>query len=762
MSLETRSPAILRFATFELDLRAGELRKQGVRVKLQEQPYRVLSVLLQRPGEVVSREELRSEIWPADTFVDFDNSLNTSINKLRDALSDSANNPRFIETLPRRGYRFLLPVSSNDHVGSVVSPSTHAVSANASAVWKAAALVVMAALVGLAAGIFFWRSRKAQRLTEKDTIVLAEFANTTGDPIFDDSLKQGLRVQLEQSPFLNVLSDQQVDEQLKLMARSAGERLTPDLARDLCQRIGSKAVLNGTISSLGGHYVIGLNAFNCHTGVGLASEQVEADSREHVLKELGKSAVKMRERLGESLATIQKYDTPIEQATTSSLEALQAYSLAQKTWQTKGAVASLPFFRRAVKFDPNFAMAYGRMATAYGPAGENGLSIENIRKAYTLRKKVSDRERLYIEAHYYDIATQEIEKAVQVYQLWEQIYPRDPAPHDNLADGYWFLGQSEKALDEALETMRLRPNGVSSYEDVSRCYLRLGRLDEAQTVLRNAEQRGLESGWLDRTRYEAAFLKGDQDEMRRLAAEERRKPLLLYLQGYTEAYYGRVSKARVLWKQSEESFKHQDLVGFAAYVGASAALAEAVLGDSIHARADSLAALQLRETPQTRDMAALALALAADYRNAEDLAAKVRGNYPPMDPVFYLPTMRAASALGHKDATKAIDFLHGVSPYVGGDLEEMISVHLRAQAYLMLRDASAAAGEFQKILDHPGLVLENPVGALAHLGLGRAYVSQGDITKARVAYQAFLTLWKEADPDIPILKQAKAEYAKLQ
>jgi DNA-binding winged helix-turn-helix (wHTH) protein/predicted Zn-dependent protease len=762
MAREILLPGILLFGIFEADLGAGELRKQGKRIKLQDQPFQVLAVLLQHPGRVVTREELRSQIWPEDTFVDFDNSLNTAINKLREALGDSANNPRFIETLPRRGYRFLPPVSSNDCAGLAAASSANVVSASTSSRWRIRALIVIAALVGLASGIFFWRPREAQRLTEKDTIVIADFTNTTGDPIFDDSLKQGLRVQLEQSPFLSVLSDQQADEQLKLMARSAGERLTPDLARDLCQRVGSKAVLNSTISSLGTHYVIGLNALNCHTGVELASEQVEADSREHVLKALGESATKMRHRLGESLATIQRYDTPIEQATTSSLEALQAYSLGQKTWQAKGAVASLAFFRRAVKLDPNFAMAYGRMGTAYGPAGENGLSIENIRKAYELRTKVSDRERLYVEAHYYDIATGEIEKAVQVYQLWEQIYPRDPAPHDNLADVYWSLGEPEKALDEALETMRLRPNGVSSYEDVSRSYLRLGRLDEAQTVLRNAEQRRLESGWLDRTRYEAAFLNGDQDEMRRLAGSKRSEALLLYLQGYTEAYYGRVRKARGLWRQSEKSFKDQDLIGFAAYVSASAALAEAVIGDSGHARTDSFAALQLRETPQTRDMAALALALAADYKSAENLAGKIRGNYRPIDPRFYLLTMRAASALGHRDATGAIEVLQGVSPYVGGDMEEMISVHLRGQAYLMLHDGSASAAEFRNILDHPGLVLENPVGALAHLGLGRSYVLQGNVAKARAAYQAFLTLWKDADPDIHVLMQAKAEYARLQ
>src|SRR5262249_18042383 len=348
----------------------------------------------------------------------------------------------------------------------------------------------------LAGARVYLRSRRTPLLTEKDTIVLADFTNTTGDPVFDDTLKQGLRVQLEQSPYLNVLSDQQIDEQLKLMAHSAGERLTSDLARDLCQRVGSKAVLNGTISNLGSHYVIGLNAWNCHTGDALAGEQAEADSREHVLKSLGESATKIRQRLGESIASIQKYDAPIEQATTPSLEALQAYTLANKTWNAKGATPSIPLFKRAIELDPNFAMAYGRLGVAYGPSGENTLSIENTRKAYDLRAKVSQRERLYIESHYYHYATNELSKAAQVYELWEQVYPRDSGPHDNLEDVYASLGNHEKALEEALEAVRLAPDKVSSYEDVSRSYLRLARLKEAQGALDSASQHALESGWL--------------------------------------------------------------------------------------------------------------------------------------------------------------------------------------------------------------------------------------------------------------------------
>jgi len=347
MSLETQSPDVVRFGIFDVDVRAGELRKRGVRIKLQELPFRVLILLLQRPGKVVTREELRSSIWSADTFVDFDNSLNASINKLREALGDSADNPRFIETLPRRGYRFVAPIGCDGRRKTFIRASGRKVLGE----WIVVALAVVVG-AALIAGGMYWRSRLGRRLTDQDTIVLADFANTTGDVVFDDTLKQGLRVQLEQSPFLDILSDQRVNEELRMMGRTADQRLTGDLGLDLCQRVGSKAVLTGSISAVGTHYVVGLNALNCRTGDDLASDQGEADSREHVFKALNELATKMRVKLGESLATVQKYDVPVEQATTPSLEALQAYSLGLKAWWTRGSGASLPFFKRAVELDP--------------------------------------------------------------------------------------------------------------------------------------------------------------------------------------------------------------------------------------------------------------------------------------------------------------------------------------------------------------------------------------------------------------------------
>jgi DNA-binding winged helix-turn-helix (wHTH) protein/tetratricopeptide (TPR) repeat protein len=749
MVLKTQSPVVLHFGTFEVDLRAGELRKQGVRVKLQEQPFRVLSVLLQRPGEIVTREDLRHSIWPADTFVDFDNSLNTSINKLREGLGDSAERPRFIETLPRRGYRFLAPVSSGDRK---VAGRTRA--------WKI--VVAVLAVAALVAGGLFWRSRHAQRLTEKDTIVLADFANTTGDPVFDDALKQGLRVQLEQSPFLNIVSDQKVNEELQLMGRSKNERLTPDLAREVCQRIGNKAILTGSISRLGAHYAIGMNALNCPTGDSLFSEQVEADSQEHVLKALGESATKMRRNLGESLKSIQRFDAPLEQVTTPSLQALRAYSLGMKTLDTRGRTAAIPFLQRAVELDPNFAMAYARLGALYA-GNEAPLSAENVYKAYELREKVTERERLYIEAHYYRDVTGEQDKAASVWEVMQQTYPREVEPYSNLAGFYGQLGNYEKALAEAREALRLDPDDQDSYGTVGYFSMCLNRLDQAEAAFKQAEERKLEGEGLLTGRYQLAFLRGDEEGMARVAESAAAdKPLLLVLQGFAEAYYGRLRKARELLRRAAESAKQNGAVDTAASFQAFRGLMEAYLGDVQHARADADAALRLAANRYDRSAVALALALAGDAEHAEKLTAELNESFPSDTGVqrLWVPMIRAAVALSHKNPAKAIELLRVMSPYELGT-PRLLPIYERGRAYLMLHKGSAAAAEFQKVIDHPGIVREFPVGALAHLGVARAYALQGDTAKSRASYQDFLTLWKDADPDLPMLKQAREEYAKL-
>jgi DNA-binding winged helix-turn-helix (wHTH) protein/tetratricopeptide (TPR) repeat protein len=749
MAVGSQSSHILRFSTFEVDLHAGELRKNGVRIKLQEQPFLVLKTLLAHPGEIVSREELRSRIWSADTFVDFDNSLNTSINKLREALNDSADHPRFIETLPRRGYRFLVPVNSDQRKERRWLVPT--------------AIAVLASVV--VTGVFFWPQRKA-RLTEKDTIVLADFTNTTSDAVFDDTLKQGLRVQLEQSPFLNILSDEQVDEQLKLMARSAGERLTPELARDLCQRVGSKAVLNGTIKSLGTHYVIGLSALNCHTGVGLASEQTETDSREHVLKSLGEAARKMREKLGESLATTQKYDAPIEQATTTSLEALQVYSLGLKTGRLQGAPAAIPFYKRAVELDPQFAMAYGRLSTAYDMGGNVDLKDETLRKAYDLRNRASERERLYLESHYFHSLTGDLEKAAQVYELWKQIYPRDPPPYDNLQNVYTYQGRHEEALVQGLEVLHLTPDYVSSYEDIVLSLICLNRFEEAHTRLQEAEQRKLDSPLLRWLRYELALFENDFGEISRLEADSNKPgfPWLLVTRAMHEAQLGRFRTSQEVVNQAVRVIQDRGGIESAALFQSRAALIAAYIGNPREARSHVVLSQKLSANRLGEPFSALALALANNVTGAEQLCADLDRRWPEDSVVqhYWLPTIRAAIALDRRNAEDAIGLLSAMGTYEMSLESDLDPIYLRGRAFLVQGNSNAAVTEFTKIIMHPGLVMQSPVGVLAHLGIARAYALQGENGKAHAAYQDFFTLWKDADQDIPILQQAKAEYAKLQ
>jgi tetratricopeptide (TPR) repeat protein/predicted Ser/Thr protein kinase len=649
--------------------------------------------------------------------------------------------------------------------GMMTGPETSA--GRPAKVWKIGLPVLLVVLL-LGGGLYFRSHQHTKLLTEKDTIVLSDFENKTGDDVFDDTLKQGLAVQLEQSPFLDLLSERKVNATLKLMGRAAGERLTPDVTREVCQRTGSKAMLTGSIASLGSQYVIGLKAANCSTGDLLAEAQEPAASKETVLKALDKAAIALRGKLGESLSSVQKYATPVEDATTPSLEALKAYSLGRKIFFAKGNTASIPFFRQAVELDLNFAIAYRALSAAYGNLGEPEREAENIRKAYELREKVSERERFYIEANYYWKATGELEKAVPAYELWQQTYPRDYALHVHLQAIYGSLGHLEKALEEAREAMRLEPNSALNYETLAADYMNLNRLDEAEKVLKQAEEHKLESEGLLSFRYQLAFLKGDTVQMARLASAATgnagTEDLLLANQADTEAWYGRLQSARGLIQRAMASAELNDAKETAAGYQAHAALVEVEFGNRERASADAHAAMKLAPNRDVRTIASLATARAGDTAAAEKLAAELDKSYP-LDTLvqrYWLPSIRAAVALQREDPKRAIELLQVSSSIELGDGAGLISVYLRGEAYLMLHEGGSAAAEFQKFIDHRGLVGNFPWGALAQLQLARAYVLSGDQTKAKTAYRNFLALWKDADPDIPILKEAKGEYANLQ
>ena len=631
--------------------------------------------------------------------------------------------------------------------------------------WKTVAPVLLAAV--LAAGWLYHRSHQIKPLTDKDSLVIADFANSTGDPVFDDTLKQGLSVQLEQSPFLDLVSDRKVNETLKLMGRTAGERLTPEVAREVCLRTGSKAMLAGSIVGLGTQYVIGLKAVNCDTGDVLAEEQEQAAGKEAVLKALDAAAGSLRGKLGESLSSVKRYAMPLEEATTPSLEALKAYSLGARTMSTQGETAALPLLRRAVELDPNFAEAYVQLSIAYSNLGQTGREIDYARKAYELREKVSERERFGIEAVYYLDATGELEKAAQTYELRQAAYPRGTLPYINMAFISATLGNYDKALEYSREELRLRPNNETSQANLAYVYACLNQLDEAEAVYKQAEKRGLNGERLLGNRYLLAFLKGDKAQMAQLVSAGMGKPgvedEILYEQAKTEAWYGKLKNARELTRRAMVSAERNDAKETAEGYLAVLAIREAEMGQAAQARTDADSALKLAPTQDVEVDAALTLARAGDTAGAEKLAADLDKKFP-LDTLiqrYWLPSIRAAVALQRKDPKKAIELLNAASAIELSSVSWICPAYLRGEAYLMLHDGAAAAAEFQKFIDHRGLVASFLWGALARLELGRAYAMQGDTAKARAAYQGFLTIWKDADPDVPILKEAKAEYAKL-
>ena len=763
MAPEVEVPTMLRFGVFEVNVRAGEVRKQGVRIRLQEQPFQILTILLQRPGEVVTREELRAQLWQSDTFVDFDNGLNTSINKLREALGDSADNARFIETLPRRGYRFIAPVSEGDG-------TTRGTSAGVPARPRSRKLVVAVAVVVLAAGIAGGLLRRARHLTEKDTIVLGDFANSTGDPVFDGTLREGLSVELGQSPFLSLLSEEGIHQTLRMMERPANTRLTPEITREVCLRTNSRAALDGSIALIGTRYNLILKAVNCANGDLLASTEAQANDKSHVLDALSKAASNMRTRLGESLSTVQKYNIPLQQATTPSLEALQAYSLGWKALNEDGdSAVALSFWQRAVRLDPNFAAAYDATGTENEVIG-TALAVENIRKAFELRTRVSEREKLIIEGDYYNFVTGDLLKEQQSYILGEQIYPRDVNFRSYLGGLYSALGQYEAGLREHQEAVRLAPSSTT-YRYLIYTYLSLNRDEDAAALAREAHGKGLDS-ILGTTLYSLAFYRNDTAEMSRQVAAWAGKPgqdLLLALEADTAAYFGHLGRARELSRQASNSAKRARENETSATFEAVAALREGLFGNANQAGQQTALAKERSGGPDKYYAVVLALAYSGD--GSQGLADNLSENFPENTVVQfnYLPALRAKLALSHSNPQQALDILEVAAPYELGlptlsfyNWPNLYPIYVRGEAYLAAHRGSEAAAEFQKILDHRGIVLNEPIGALAHLQLGRAYAMQGDTAKARAAYQDFLMLWKDADPDIPIFKQAKAEYAKLQ
>jgi serine/threonine protein kinase/Flp pilus assembly protein TadD len=640
---------------------------------------------------------------------------------------------------------------------------------------KRLAAMTILALIALLAGGLYLRSRLAARsakavaLTDKDSVLLADFVNKTGDPVFDDTLKQALTIQLSQSPFLNIVSDRKIEETLKLMGQPAGQHITPELARELCIRTGSKTTVLGSISNLGGQYVIGLNAISCGGGNTLASEQGTAADKRGVLKTLGKAAGKLRGKLGESLATVEKFDVPIE-ATTPSLEALKAYSMGGRTAVRTGDAEAIPFYERAIELDPNFALAYVALSLSYFNLNQGDLAAENAIKAYELRDRVSELERYRISTTYYHTVTGELQKAIEVYQLWSKSYPRDDIPHLNLGVIYQQLGQYDKAVAETKEALRLTPR-TAGFGNLAFDYIALDRLDDAENLLREAQAKGFDGLDIRGNLYLLAFRRGDTKGMEQqlawVAGRAGDEDAMLSGHADTNAYHGRLVQARDYSRRAVESAVLGGSKETAALWRVTAGLREAEFGNTAAARENADAALSLQSGNDVKLLAALTLARAGDTAKAKRLVEELEktASTDTMLRFYCLPTIHGAIEISKNNPSQGILDLEAAAPYeLGGTLSfaYLYPVWVRGHAYMAAHDGIAAAAEFQKVIDHPGIVLNQPIGSLAHLELGRAYALSGDNVKARASYQNFFTLWKDADPDIPILIAAKLEYAKLQ
>ena len=763
---------LYQFGPFRVDPSRETLLKEGVAVPLTPKTFQILLVLVRHGKEIVTKDDLMKTVWP-DTFVEEAN-LSRNIFMLRKALGETAQDHRYIVTVPGRGYRlaesvhlvagqeFAIAAASQSRVQIEVSETQPLR-------WFAVAAIILLAVAG---GLWRLVAHRRALLTPKDTVVLADFANTTGDVMFNDTLRQGLAIQLRQSPFLSLISDQRIGHTLRLMGQRGDAQLTPEVARGVCERTGSAAVLQGSIAPLGHQYVLALKAVSCRSGEVLDQEQVQAAKKEDVLSAMGEIASRFRKRVGESLTTIQEHNIPLAEATTPSLEALQAYSAGWKLHTSSGAMAGLPLLKRAVEFDPNFALAHSTLGREYADLDQLGLSTESTTRAWQLRERTSDREKFFITANYEILATGNLEAARQTCAAWAHTFPREALPHTMLSGNpNKAAGRFEQAIVEARKAIELDPDFAMAYYNLGVNHVYLNRLDEAGNDLRSAAGRGLEIDEFLMLQHDIAFLRGDQPGMERAATQGRRRSggdtWVSNKEAFVLAYSGHLQKARAVTRRAVDQATQESQPGTAAEWEAAGSLREAFFGNATEARKRAMAALELSNEREVVYGAALALALSGDSSNARSLGDDLERRFPEDTVVHfaYLPVLRARIALNQGDPSRAAELLEVAVPYELGAAREsfgaLYPIYMRGEAHLAAHQGAEAAIQFQRILDHRGVVGSDPVGALAHLQLGRAFALAGDKAKARAAYDDFFSLWKDADSDVPILKRAKSEYLTL-
>jgi DNA-binding winged helix-turn-helix (wHTH) protein/tetratricopeptide (TPR) repeat protein len=767
---------IFEFGPFRVDPEKQRLLRGQEPIALTPKTFQLLLALVRRGNEVVTKDELMKSVWP-ETFVEETN-LTRNIFALRKALEETEQN-RYIITVPGRGYRLadivhLVPEAEISIAAARLTTVQVHVAESKPWAWIAAGL--MAVLV-TAVGTWRFLQHRTTVLTAKDTLVLADFANSTGDSVFDGTLRQGLSVQLQQSPFLSLVSDQHVQNTLRLMGRPADGRLTGENAQEVCERTGAAAVVEGSIAMLGTQYVLDLQAKNCRTGDILDEEQEQAARKEDVLKALSLMASRFRGRVGESLATVEKYSTPLPEATTSSLEALKAYSAGWQVHAVRGASASLPLFRRAIDLDPQFAMAHASLGRIYADLDQSDLAAASIERSWQLRNRATEAEKFFLAANYETLVTGNLEAAQQTCEAWAQAYPRAARPH-NILSGmvHKTPGRYEKALAEAQKAVELDPDFAIGYYSLGVNSVYLGRLEEGDSALRTAAARGLDIDEFIMLAYDIAFLKGDAPAMQREVARARARPggenWMSAREAFVAAYSGHMESARDISRRAVVQAQQAGQPERASLWEAGAAVREAMFGYRTPAAERALAALKLSRDREVEYGAAFALALAGNPSRAQILLHDLQKRFPEDSAVrfSYVPTLQAVLALDRGEPGHALEILQVAIPHelgvprssISGLFGALYPVYVRGEAYLAASQGAEAEAEFQKVIDHRTIVVSDPIAALARLQLARAYAVSGDVTKAKSTYRDFLTLWKDADPDIPVLKQATVEYAKLQ
>ncbi len=764
----TNRTGTMRFGAFEVDLRSGEVYKHGIRLKLQDQPFQVLAVLLEHPGDLVTREELRQKLWPSDTFVDFDTGLNSAIKKLRAALSDSAEDPRYVETLPRRGYRFIarvengpLPSTAVEKHLATVLPMGQAPKAGNKHRFVffagAAAILIVAALVT------WWAFLVRPALTKTDVILLASFVNKTGDPIFDNSLDKPLEVKLTESPFLSLLSEADIASTMRMMRRNPDERVTQDLGVEICKRRGLKALVVPEIAAIGSTYVITLDAIDAHSQKSIARQQVEASNKDQVIAALGKAGSQLRKRLGESLSSLEKYDAPLDLATTSSLEALQAYGSGLALYRSGKRHEAIPFFERAVELDPQFCSAYDLLGRTYHSIGDSQESKANFARAFELKdRRLTQEENFQTTALYYSSITGNLEKEIAVALLYRQIYPRSVDAANLLGIAYAQMGRTQEALQEFQWAITHSPVPSAQHNsNASQALIILGRLDAAKKLLDQWRQQGSLTPFQLMLRYRIAFIEHDTATMDRLARETSGEDApWVHLQMHLAFLRGDVATLRslsdaLISRQTKANQMENVATELAYHADEEAYLGNYHLARKLCAQADEAG----NNTALGLFKCSHALGQAADTSAAEALATKLNKLFPEdtFQQKVLLPVTHSTIQRARGNLRAAVDLLSPVTQF-----PNVVVFYNRARAYMAAGDQAKAVADFQTVIDNPGWPDWELFEPLSQLGLAQAYAKQGDSENSRKAYDDFFATWKDADPNIPILKQAKAEYAKLQ